>query len=87
MRSATTRSSARSTFKVIIDPNPTANGNIIIYAALGGGQAAGVGQGGIYRSIDSGHTWQLMKAGFATDVVFDPNSGDDQRRQHRRATC
>jgi subtilisin-like proprotein convertase family protein len=64
-----------STYKVIIDPKPTPNGNIIIYAALGGGQAAGVGQGGLYRSIDSGHTWQLMRAGFATDVVFDPNSG------------
>ena len=64
-----------STYKVIIDPHTTPDGNIIIYAALGGGQGGTIGQGGLYRSIDSGHTWQLMKAGYATDVVFDPNSG------------
>jgi subtilisin-like proprotein convertase family protein len=63
-----------TTYKVIIDPSPEPNGNIIIYAALGGGQT-GQGSGGIFRSIDSGHTWQLMKAGYATDVIFDPNSG------------
>ena len=64
-----------TTFKVLIDPNPTASGNVIIYAALGGGQSGTVGVGGIYRSLDSGHTWQLMRSGFATSVVFDPNSG------------
>ena len=63
-----------ATYQVIVDPNPEPNGNIIIYAALGGGQS-GVGGGGLYRSIDSGHTWQLMKSGYATSVVFDPNSG------------
>ena len=64
-----------STYKVIIDPKPTPDNNVIIYAALGGGQNGPNGQGGLYRSIDSGHTWQLMRAGYATDVVFDPNSG------------
>ena len=64
-----------TTYKVIIDPKPTPSGNIIIYAAMGGGQGSGVGAGGLYRSIDSGHTWELMKGGYATDVVFDPNSG------------
>ena len=34
----------------------------------------GINGGGIYRSVDSGKTWQLMRAGFATDVAFDPNS-------------
>jgi subtilisin-like proprotein convertase family protein len=64
-----------STYKIIIDPKPTPDNNIIIYAALGGGQNGPNGQGGVYRSIDSGHTWQLMRAGYATDIVFDPNSG------------
>ena len=63
-----------TTYKVIVDPKPESNGNIIIYAALGGG-ATGQGAGGLYRSVDSGRTWTQMKAGFATDVIFDPNSG------------
>ena len=33
------------------------------------------GNGGLYRSIDTGRTWQLLKAGQATDVVLDPYSG------------
>jgi subtilisin-like proprotein convertase family protein len=62
-----------TTFKVIIDPKATPSGNIIIYAAMAGFHN-GQNLGGIYRSIDSGKTWQLMRAGFATDVAFDPNS-------------
>src|SRR5262249_41618539 len=31
--------------------------------------------GGIWRSEDTGKTWQLMLAGQATDVVLDPESG------------
>ena len=31
--------------------------------------------GGIWRSEDTGKTWQLMLAGQATDVVLDPDSG------------
>ncbi len=66
-----------TTFKVLIDPNPAPDGNVIMYAALGGGQvgSGNTAVGGVYRSLDSGHTWQLMRAGFATDIVFDPNSG------------
>jgi subtilisin-like proprotein convertase family protein len=56
-------------FKVVVDPRPTPNGSIIIYAALSGKN------GGIWRSIDSGNHWQLMRAGQATDIVLDPNSG------------
>ena len=45
------------------------HGQVIIYAALSGTN------GGIYRSEDTGKTWQLMLAGQATDVVLDPTSG------------
>lgn len=62
-----------STFKVIVDPHLTPTGNVVIYAAMAGFHN-GVNQGGIYRSIDSGRTWTKMRAGFATDVEFDPNS-------------
>ena len=63
-----------TSFKVIIDPRSTPTGDIVIYAAMAGFHN-GVNDGGIYRSLDSGKTWTLMRAGFATDVAFDPNSG------------
>jgi subtilisin-like proprotein convertase family protein len=56
-------------FKVLVDPRPTPTGQVIIYGALGGPN------GGLWRSTDTGDHWQLMKAGQATDIVFDPNSG------------
>ncbi len=66
------------TYKVVVDPNPEGNGQIIIYAALGGPT------GGLYRSFDSGDHWTLLSGGAtnpntgapaaATDVVLDPNS-------------
>src|SRR5262245_46957418 len=40
-----------------------------MYAALSGPN------GGIYRSQDTGQTWQLMRAGQATDVVLNASSG------------
>jgi subtilisin-like proprotein convertase family protein len=58
-----------TSFKVLVDPNPTPSGNVIIYAALSGTN------GGIWRSTDTGNHWTLMRAGQATDIVFDPNSG------------
>src|SRR5262249_4391271 len=45
------------------------NGEVIIFAAVGGPN------GGIWRSLDTGKHWQLMRAGQATDVVLSPNSG------------
>jgi subtilisin-like proprotein convertase family protein len=57
-----------TTYKVLVDPTPLPNGNLIVYAALGGPT------GGLYRSLDTGATWSLLKGGTATDVVFDPNS-------------
>ncbi len=60
-----------TTFKIIVDPTPELNGQIIVYAALGGPN------GGLYRSLDSGNHWTLMSGaigGPATDVILDPNS-------------
>ena len=56
-------------FKVVVDPRPTPSGGVIIYAALSGNN------GGIWRSTDTGMHWVLSRAGQATDVVLDPNSG------------
>jgi subtilisin-like proprotein convertase family protein len=57
-----------TSFKVIVDPKPTPQGGVIIYAALSGTD------GGIWRSTDSGAHWSQMRAGQATDVVFDDMS-------------
>ena len=60
-----------TSFKIIVDPKLDATGGVIVYAALGGsGPTAG-----IWRSIDSGITWELMRAGNATDVSFNLLSG------------
>ena len=66
-------------FNVLVDPRPTPSGDVIIYAALSGTN------GGLWRSLDSGLHWGVVdtttgkrvanRAGQATDVVLDPNSG------------
>jgi subtilisin-like proprotein convertase family protein len=62
-------------YKVVVDPHLSPNGNVIIYAALGGDNAKIAGtQGGIWRSMDSGRTWQQVRPGQATDVVLVPGS-------------
>ena len=53
-----------TSFKVIVDPKAETNGQVIIYAALGGTN------GGIWRSVDTGGHWQLLQAGNGTDVVL-----------------
>jgi len=58
-----------SAFKVVVDPKLTPDGNVIIYAAFSGTN------GGVWRSLDTGNTWQLLRAGQATDVILAPNSG------------
>jgi subtilisin-like proprotein convertase family protein len=60
-------------YKVVVDPHPTPSGNVIIYAALGGLN------GGLWRSEDTGQTWQLLsdptvEGTIATDVVLDLSS-------------
>ena len=54
--------------KVVVDPKLTPTGQVIIYAAMSGTN------GGIWRSEDTGKTWQLMLAGNATDVILDQDS-------------
>ena len=58
-------------FKIIVDPKLNVNGDVIVYAALSGSGPTS----GIWRSLDSGLTWQRMRAGNATDVTLDPLSG------------
>src|SRR5262249_19274825 len=54
-------------FTVAVDPTPLPSGKVAVYAAF---------SNGLYRSIDSGNTWQLIKAGDCTDVVLAPQSLD-----------
>ena len=68
-RPATATFVGTTAYKVVVDPKLTPTGQVIIYAAMSGTN------GGIWRSEDTGQTWQLMLAGKATDVVLDPNSG------------
>jgi subtilisin-like proprotein convertase family protein len=62
-----------TSFKVLVDPKPTASGEVIVYAALSTLTAGS--KGGIWRSVDTGKHWQRVLTGNATDIVFDPNSG------------
>jgi subtilisin-like proprotein convertase family protein len=55
--------------QVVVDPQLSPTGQVIIYAALSGTN------GGVWRSENTGHTWQLLLSGNATSVVLDPNSG------------
>ena len=66
-----------TSFKVVVDPTATFQGEVIIYAAISGRN------GGLWRSLDTGDHWQLMRAGNATDVVLDPssNTGGDGNLQ------
>jgi len=56
-------------YKIVVDPRPATSGDVIVYAALSGNN------GGIWRSLDNGDHWQLMRTGQATDVALDQNSG------------
>jgi subtilisin-like proprotein convertase family protein len=58
-----------ASYRIVVDPKPGPTGDTIIYVAMSGPA------GGIWRSGDSGNTWQLERAGNATDVLLDPNSG------------
>jgi subtilisin-like proprotein convertase family protein len=55
-------------YKIVIDPTPTPSGQVVVFAALSGSN------GGIWRSVDTGKTWQLVLPGQATDVVLDQAS-------------
>ena len=69
-----------TTFKVVVDPKLSPNGNVIVYAALSGTN------GGLWRSDDSGQHWQKLSVDsvqgtLATDVVLDPASGTGRHRR------
>jgi len=62
-----------STYKVVVDPRPTVDGKVIVYAAM-----AGV-NGGLWRSLDTGQTWQKLSndavhGTTATDISLNLNS-------------
>lgn len=66
-----------TTYRVVVDPKPLPNGEVIVYAALGGTEAAR----GVWRSLDSGRNWARVltsasspTANDATDVILDFNS-------------
>ena len=46
--------SATSAFKVVVDPEPTPNGEVIVYAALGRRQRRHLAE------LDTGQTWQKL---------------------------
>lgn len=58
-----------TSFNIVVDPRPTPSGEVIVYAAMSGPN------GGIWRSSDTGQTWQRVFSGQATDIALDPNSG------------
>ena len=70
-----------TTYKIIVDPTPTSNGGVIVYAALGGPH------GGLWRSDDGGNHWTNLSQGVipqvngqnaaATDVLLDPASASN----------
>jgi len=65
-----------SSFKVVVDPTPTTEGEVIVYAALAGPN------GGLWRSTDTGDTWEKLSVDAihgttATDLVLDPFSADE----------
>jgi subtilisin-like proprotein convertase family protein len=59
-----------SAFKILVDPRPSPVGEVIVYAALIGPSD----RDGIWRSLDTGRTWQRVLTGGATDIVVDPAS-------------
>jgi subtilisin-like proprotein convertase family protein len=64
-----------ASFKVVVDPVRTPSGNIAIFAALEG--VNGNTNGGIWRSLDNGNTWENVLPGQATDVTLAPFTAFD----------
>ena len=68
-----------TSYKIVVDPVATRNNQVIVYAVLSdidaNGQLATTGgKGGIWKSLDTGTTWTLMRGGEATDLTLDYNS-------------
>lgn len=72
---------ARATaFKIVADPRLGPNGEAVVYMAISdatGAERAANRAGGIWRSIDSGKTWERVRPGQATDVVLAPQTPSD----------
>ncbi|MBL8865622.1 MAG: proprotein convertase P-domain-containing protein, partial [Planctomycetia bacterium] len=66
-------------FRIIVDPNVTPTGEVIVYMAVSGNN------GGIYRSINTGRSWSLIRSGNASDVVLSlgsiPRSGTSKNAE------
>ena len=61
-------------YNVTFDPHLSVSGSVIVYAAVNGPTAASAASG-LWRSMDGGNTWTLLKAGQATSVALDLYSG------------
>jgi len=55
-------------FKIVVDPTLTPSGEVIVYMAVSRAN------GGIYRSVNTGRTWQLVRGGQATSVHLSQGS-------------
>ncbi|HEY1683259.1 MAG TPA: Ig-like domain-containing protein [Tepidisphaeraceae bacterium] len=73
-------------YKIIVDPTLQADGDAIVYLALSDPSTGAKNFGGLYRSIDSGKTWSLMRAGQATDVAFEADSSVGTFQQGQNST-
>ena len=56
-----------SGFKIVVDPNRTPEGGVLVYMAVSGG---GAGANGVWRSTNGGLNWERVRAGDATDVIL-----------------
>jgi subtilisin-like proprotein convertase family protein len=73
-----------SAFKVLVDPRIGPSGQAVVYAAFisnGTGASATTGNGGIYKSVDSGKHWTLISSPSITgtdptDMVFAAGNPD-----------
>ena len=73
-----------SVYKVVVDPRPTASGQVIMYAAVGDNSnnpgSVVPDRNGLWRSDNTGLTWTKFSTGInaslaATDIILDYNSG------------
>src|SRR5207248_966133 len=57
-------------FKIVADPRPTPQGNILLYMAVGG---ANLNSRGLWRSRNGGDTWtRIVDQGPVSDVILAP---------------
>ena len=56
-------------YRIVADPTPSTTG-VVLYMAVSGTVNANpsLTQGGVWRSLDGGLTWTVLKAGNATDI-------------------